>query len=88
MEWRYSVVTSLTTIASAPCLVKGVYVNASPTSNASVSDGGTRVAIIPSGAAIGNAYDFDTTRFETSLVANPGGGDLTIFYKLMRDPHF
>ncbi len=87
-EWKYAVVTGgKTTVETVPCIIGGVYINIPPPDDGKVSDDTTRVFVLPSGAAVGNCYGFDGTRFETSLVVNAGGGDVTVVYWIMGDDH-
>ena len=87
-EWKYAVVTANdVTVESVPCVIGGVYVNDPPTSDGDATDGTTRVFTIPSGAAVGNCYGFDGTRFETSLIISAGGGDVIVMYHIMGEAH-
>ena len=93
-EWKYSRVDTsdnLTTIESVACLVKGVYINSTLSNHVvEIMDDTSKVFTIPAGATAGNAYDFDTTRFEDKLIVDPDDsstGSITIMYNIMGEAH-
>ena len=86
-EWQYSTQdtsNNLTTISAVPALVKGVYINTTLSAHTVVlKDDTTAVITIPASSRAGDAFDFDGTRFETSLVLDPDDsstGNITILF--------
>ena len=96
MEWKYSrhdLADGTATIASVPCLVKGVYVNEAMNANAlEIKDSTSKAFTVPASASAGNSYDFsgDGVRYETSLIVVPdagGTGEVTIVYVKLEEAH-
>ena len=85
VEWKYysaNCASGDATISTKPCLVKGAVVVTSPSADFVVADNTTDVLKVPASAAVGNAYDLDQARFETSLkVECSGTGLITVLYR-------
>lgn len=92
-EWKKAVIdtsNNTTTIILVPALVKGVYINTALSAHTvNIEDGTEASFVIPASAAAGNFYDFDATRFETSLIIDPDDsstGNITVLYKDLARP--
>jgi len=88
LEWEYGVVDladNITTVYGFPAILKAVYVNTVTSAQPCIiKDDTTSVYTIPAGACAGNKYDFEETRFNTSLVVDPDDaatGNITLMYK-------
>ena len=78
--------TDSTTVYAGPCVLTGIYVNATISNHSTViKDGSTTVLTLPNSAAIGSMYPFPGIRFDTSLVCDPDNststGSLTFAYR-------
>ena len=74
-----------TTVSSDPAILKAVYVNTTLSNHDCViKDGTTAVFTLLKGSLQGDKYDFEETRFDTSLVVDPDDamtGNITLMYK-------
>lgn len=91
-EWSYGVADlsdNSTTISSVPAVLKAAYVNTVLSNHACpIKDSTTSVFTLPAGACAGDKFDFEKTRFETSLIVDPDDsatGSVTLIYKKLRD---
>ena len=90
-EYKYGVVdTSVnsTTVSTKPALLKAVYVNTVLSAHTVViKDDTTAVFTLPASSSAGDKFDFEDTRFETSLVVDPDDsstGNITLMYRDLR----
>jgi len=90
-EWKYTRVdlsTNSTTVNSKPALLKGVFVNVTLSAHACpIKDDTAEVYTIPASDPAGNKYDFEGTRFLTSLVVDPDDsatGSITLMWRDLR----
>ena len=88
LEWEYGVVdlsVNSTTVSSNPAILKAVYVNTVMSAHACpIKDDTTSVFTLPAGSCAGDKFDFEETRFITSLVVDPDDaatGSITLMYK-------
>ena len=54
-----------------------------------IEDGTTPVFAIPANAAVGDFFDCDQVRFETSLIVDPDDsatGTVSVFYRVLGNP--
>lgn len=89
-EWKYASVdlsANSTTVESVPCLVKGWHVTTALSAHVClIKDDTTAVLAVPASAAVGDTFDCEGIRFETSLVVDPddsGTGTITVVYKIL-----
>lgn len=87
-EWDYGVVDvadNSTTVYAKPALLKAIYINTVLSAHdLIIKDGTTTVYTIPGGACASNKYDFENTKFLTSLVIDPDDaatGNITCIYR-------
>ena len=88
LEWEYGVVDladNSTTVSANPAILKAVYVNTVMSAQACIiKDDTTSVFTLPAGSCAGDKFDFEETRFITSLVVDPDDaatGNITLMYK-------
>lgn len=88
LEWQplaVDLATNSTTVSANPAILKAVYVNTTLSNHACViKDDTTAVFTIPAGSFAGDKYNFEETRFDTSLVVDPDDsatGNITCIYK-------
>lgn len=90
-EWLPAVVDladDSTTVLNGPAVLGLVYVNTALSAHVClIKDDTTSIFTLPASTAAGAFFDFEGTRFETSLVVDPDNsatGSITVLYKKLR----